>query len=179
MTRKRSPVDAAFRRVEILRTIVRAERLRAEAAPFDRRCLDLGIIEEDTPRDRAKATIADTFNEIEALLDHLSIAHMAAAFEEAAKAKMTTIIGEARKAIEKGRGGRGRWPVDLVRGTETFEGLRDLGAVLRLDVDEDRAFRLIREVRNGFSHGARISAAPVITGNDTRDSLGDLLDRIR
>ena len=111
MAKTRNAVAAAAERIAILREIVGRERARAEANPDADRNVALGITEEDQPRDEARARIAKVFDELGYLIDHLNIAHMAASFEEAAVARMATVIGESRKAIERARtNGTGRWP---------------------------------------------------------------------
>lgn len=117
MSRPSASVEDAFRRIDILRNIVRAERSRAESKPFDRRNLDLGLVETDTPGAEVRKEIANTFDELQALLDHLAVAHMAASFEQAAKSRMSAVIGSARRAIERDRRPAGRWPTSCVAWT--------------------------------------------------------------
>lgn len=178
MPKTSNAVSDALRRIDVLRGIGRAERLRAESKPFDRRNRDLGLVEQDTPSGQVGRQIAQTFNELQALLDHLAVAHMAASFEEAAKNRMGTIIGGARRAIERDRKPAGRWPANLVRRADSFDGLKDLGSVLPLTLDEDAAFALIRSVRNRFGHAVQVDRPPAITGEDALPIFEDMLERI-
>ncbi len=179
MAKKRNPVEAAAERIAILREIVARERTRAEANPDARRNVELGITEQDQPADEARARIAEVFNELGYLVDHLNVAHMAASFESAALARMANIIGEARSAIDKSRKGSDRWPSNLVRRITTFEGLYDLSEVMALDAETQEIFSVIRKVRNRFSHSPQIDAPPAVTGDETLATLSDMLARFK
>jgi hypothetical protein len=118
-------IARAFRRISVLKAIIAAERTRAESNPIDSRNVKLGIVEPDLSRGDAKNRIQETFAEIEMLLDQLHITHLAAAFELEAKSKINNAIGTARSAIAKDRRNKPSWHERLVRGAESFEGLRN------------------------------------------------------
>lgn len=179
MARKRNPVEAAADRVAILRAIVERERRRAEANPDDARNVELGLVEEGQTRAEARARIAEVFDELAYLIDHLGVAHMAACFEAAALARMATVVGEARSAVERARKGAGRWPANLVRGAGSFEGLHDIGTVMALDPETQAMFSAIRQVRNGFGHAPKLDGPPLVTSSEALETLRDLLARLR
>lgn len=178
MARKPTAVDAAHRRIAILRAIIRAERKRAESKPFDDRNEDLGIVAPGTPHARVPAEIAATFDELDAFLNHLGVAHIATSFEEAAKERLKTVIGQARTAVATLGRGEQRWPANLLRSLESFDGLGALSSVIPFKGDEETAFKLIRRVRNDFSHATKTTGTPAIASDDTRAVLSDLLSRI-
>lgn len=179
MAKKRNPVEAAAGRIAILREIVNRERQRAESKPDDARNLEFGLTEEGQTRAEARERIAEVFDELGYLLDHLNIAHMAASFEAAAMARLTTVVGESRSAIERARKAGGRWPANLVRGMNSFEGLHDIGAVMALDPEMQAMFSAIRQVRNAFGHAPKLDGPPIVTGSDAQDTLLDMLAMLR
>ncbi len=99
MAKKQNPVEAAAGRIAILREIVNRERRRAESKPDDDRNLELGLTKEGQTRAEAREQIAEVFDELGFLIDHLNIAHMAASFEAAAMARLTTVVGESRTPL--------------------------------------------------------------------------------
>lgn len=179
MARKRNAVEAASHRVAVLREIVGRERGRAEGNPQDTRYVEIGITEEGQSRDQARAQLAQVFDELAYLIDHLNIAHMAAAFEAAALERMKTVIGEARSAVERDRKGSDRWPGNLVRNLKSFEGLYDIGGVMALDAETVATFAAIREVRNKFGHAPNLDRPSAVTGGDALETLSEMLAKIR
>ena len=179
MARLKNAVEAAAERISIIREIVNRERIRAEAKPEDQQNIEIGITEIGQTREEARTQITIVFDEISYLLDHLNVAHMAASFEQAAKARMATIVGEARSAVEKARKDKARWPANLVRGTKSFDGLNDIGSVMGLDCTMQAMFTAIRKVRNEFSHAPTLNVPPAVTGLDTQETLSAMLDHLK
>lgn len=179
MPEKEPSILAAYKRMAILKAITGAERTRAESNRYDQRNLELGIIEPDQPRTNLENKIRTLFNQIELLLDHLTLLHMAASFESEAKVRLDTVAGAAHKTIQGSRERSGGWATRLVRGADSFDGLYDIGEVLGLTASDLNAFKTIRKVRNAFSHGVALETVPPITAEDARDVLVATLARIK
>ena len=104
---------------------------------------------------------------------------MAASFKMEATARLSTLVGEARKAIENDRAPGDRWPSNLVRDAKSFEGLYDIETLLSLSGDEKASFKAIRLTRNGLSHGVPLGRIPSITADDARSTLLQAREKLK
>jgi hypothetical protein len=164
-------IARAYRRISVLKAIIAAERTRAESNPMDPRNVKLGIVEPDLSRIDAKDRIEETFTEVEMLLDHLHITHLAAAFELEARNKINNAIGTARSAIAKDRKNKPTWHERLVRGAESFEGLHDIEDLIAPPTETLNDLVQIRKSRNKFCHGVAMKDLPSIEPQRVYDLL--------
>ena len=181
MAASSNPVEQAFRRCDLLARLIQLEYDRARANPTDARYAKLGITElgAKVNIDEATRQIDEVFGDLVALVDHLSILDMAAAFEWLFNARIGTAVGTARKTLrEKHRrpalAGRAR----LVRNTTDFEGLRDITTLIDADLSQQviALLNTVRENRNRFAHGTDIRNPPTILKNEALAALNEALD---
>lgn len=172
-----NPIDEAFDLVAVLRAIVSAARRLALSRPFDPQNFALGILKPQRfkDRDEAEREIVAIFNALELLLDHFSILHMAAAFEQAAVVRIGNGLGAARAAIEKGRKPTDRWPAKMLRDAKDYQSLEGISALLGLSAEDKILFDRVRKVRNELGHGVPITNVPGITAEDARSVLIEAL----
>lgn len=175
---KISAIDKAFIRVGIIKAIVRAERRRAESDPKSERNIEFGVIEVGLQKQEAQAQIAESFNDIELFLDHLHVAHLAAAFESMAKARLGAVIGESRKAIRSARKSRSTWPEHLVRNLGSVSGLKDLSDLLPMSSQALADFDNLRVCRNDFDHGSETGAMPSLSSGEAYDLLREIISNV-
>lgn len=176
MASKRNEVERAFRRVAILKVLVSKERQRAEAQPVAQRNIDLGIVEPDQPTSIAKQEIRETFNELQMLLDHLHVTHMAASFESEALPRLGKALGDAKTAIAAARFAKDPWPTKMLRRLDSFEGLRDIEQLLNLPSTAQSTFESVRKARNKFSPGVKLSQLPGVDATTTLELLTAMLE---
>lgn len=182
MAEEPTPVDQAFERCRLLASVVAREYERARANPTDARYADFGVTEQGMNKADAKRQIEQAFGDLEALIDHLTILDMAAAFEGLFKARIATAVGAARKTL------RSKYPnsalaarAGLVHDAEEFQGLRDITKLIDADLDDHVKERLesIRKNRNRFAHGAVLSSPPTIFREDARDALNEAVSLLQ
>jgi len=167
-----------------LSRLIVLEYERARANPLDRRYTDLGITKWGGLPKKADAqkSIEEAFGDLQALINHITILDMAAAFEGLFKAQIATAVGEARKTL-KGKhketvlAGRER----LVREAKDFQGLSNIMELISPNLDERDKERLesVRENRNRFTHGTDITAPPTIRSDDAREALNNAIDLLK
>lgn len=179
-----NPVEQAFRRCALLARVIELEYARARENPTHPRYADLGITEIGQKRDKATtlALVEEAFDELVALVDHLTILDMAAAFENLFGTRIATAVGAARKTLAE----RHRRPAlagreGIVRETKSFEGLRDITALIDTDLSQEfkSLLGLVRDNRNAFAHGTDIRNAPTILKEQARDALTEAVGLLR
>lgn len=114
-------------------------------------------------------------NDIEIFLDHLHVAHLAAAFESTAKARLGSVIGETRKSIRAARKSKSSWPENLVRTPDSFGGLRDIIDMISTDSQLERDFNAIRICRNELDHGSPTEGIPPVSSDEALSILKNVL----
>lgn len=180
--RRPNPIDAAFRRGQMLTQILKWVREQALANPAQPRWADLGLTAAYETREKSVAELNAAFDQLFGLLEHLAVLDMAASFEIASQRRITTRIGEARSALnESAKRGRSAPHLDkLLRGSGDYESLKSFEDLIAGYADRGmvEAFALVRAARNNFAHGTDILSAPVIDRERARDNLKDVLDRI-
>jgi hypothetical protein len=176
MAKEPTPVDRAFERCKLLAQVVALEYRRARANPLDDRYATLGITERGELKADAVHQIEEAFSDLEALVNHLTILDMAAAFEKMFNARIATAVGEARKTLR----GKHRGPVlagrdGIVREMEDFRGLSNITNLIGADLDEQVKKRIesVRENRNRFAHGTDLTTPPTIPREEARDALNE------
>lgn len=179
MADRDDPVDAAYGRMAILKAIVADERSRAERDPFGERNVELGITAQDQPHGEVRARIGTLFNELEVLLDHLTVFHMAASFEMAAKARVDDAVDAARTLLKESRRLRQGWHQSLIRDPKGMRGLHAIGQVLGLSGTDQQRFNAIGSARNLVAHGISLDTGPPIAAEDVRAVLVETLARLR
>jgi hypothetical protein len=174
MARKPTPVDHAFGRCRLLANVVAREYERARAHPTDERYVDLGVTELGAKKAEAQRKIQQAFDDLVALVDHLTILDMAAAFEGLSNAQIATAVGEARKTLEgKHRNSALAWRKRLVREPADCQGLSNITNLIGPDLDErvKKQLESVRQNRNQFAHRTALSNPPTILQKDARDAL--------
>lgn len=172
MTFAPSEIEIARRRVDILKKLVRAERKRAQDNPISERNVSLlGIIEPGTSHRDAKEILTQTFNELELMLDRLSLAHMAASFEFEASRRIERAITESAAAIENQRSGDNPWPINLLRQVTDFHGLKSMEDLVVMNERQRQVFKSLRKARNDFVHTGKVDKAPEITDVEALEIL--------
>ena len=173
-------VDQAFQRCRLLARLVELEYERARAYPTDARYVDLGVLEIGKKQEKVKALvqIEAAFGDLIALVEHLTILDMAAAFERLFATRVATAVGAARKTLKE----RHRYLTlasreKLVRETKDFEGLNDIATLIEADLSQEvkELLKIIRENRNKFSHGTDIQNPPTILKEDARAALNEAI----
>ena len=177
--KKITEVQKAYERVAVLKRIVEQERVRAETNPLAQRNVDLGLVQLDLPYQKAKDQISRYFSELTSFLDHLHVAHVAAAFEQEAKARVATTLGEARKTIKLARKGQADWPVRLLIGMEQVDGLKSLENILNFDGIDTKLYRDARLCRNNFGHSVDFDQTPAITSLEAAALFVSLVETIK
>jgi ribosomal 50S subunit-associated protein YjgA (DUF615 family) len=176
MPRPSSPVDQAFERCSLLARLIDSEYDRARANPTDERYVNLGVIERGEKVAKAKAQIEQAFDDLVAIVEHLTILDMAAALERLFKARIATAVGEARRTLrEKHRGDALAARVKLVREIEDFQGLNDITKLISADLSGEMQEQLdkVRENRNRFVHGTDLRNPPTILKEEAQAALNE------
>ncbi|RVU15334.1 hypothetical protein [Methylobacterium oryzihabitans] len=174
-----TPIDAAYRRGQILMAILTRLREQALANPAHPRWVELGLCPAYETKRQAVADLQATFADLLGLVGHLTLLDMAASFEVASQARLGTRLGEVRSALAAG--GRKRvlppYALRLVRDRDEFGSLRAVAALLDGEADEALldAFDAVRQARNNFAHGTEILSAPVADPDAARDTLNAVL----
>jgi hypothetical protein len=172
-----TPIDKAFERCRLLARLIDLEYQRARGTPTAKRYIDLGVIRQEDKIEEAREQIKQAFDELVALINHLTILDMAAALEHLFKARITTAVGEARKALRtKYRGRRALAAREkLVREIDDFEGLSDITKLISSDLSGEMQQLLdkVRENRNRFAHGTDLRNPPTILSEDARAALNE------
>jgi hypothetical protein len=100
MAINQNPIDRAFERCRLLSSIVEEEYRRARGNPTDSRYVNFGITQQGgRKREEAEQQIREAFTDLVALVEHLTILDMAAAFERHFNARVSTAVGAARKTL--------------------------------------------------------------------------------
>ena len=175
MVGKRTQVDRAFERCRLLARVVALEYERARANPTDARYATIGVTQQGARKAEAERQIEEAFDDLVALIDHLTILDMAAAFEGLFNARIATAVGGARDTLRR------RYPntlagrADFVRETDDFQGLSDITKLIEADLDGQVKERLVsvRENRNRFAHGTDLCNPPTILQEDARNALNE------
>jgi hypothetical protein len=178
-----SPVDQAFKRYRMLAHLMEFARERALSNPTDPRNVTAELTLSGLSPREARRSIEDAFEELGGLLNHVALLDMASAFEGHFRARLGTAIGEARKVVRERH--RSNIPLHahregLIRDTEEFQGLADIGRLIgdRVSAEVHERWEVIRRNRNSFAHGTDIRRPPTITGEQTRETLGEIFEAL-
>lgn len=178
---KRTLIEEAHRRGRILSAVLVQARERAKSDPLNGKWADCGLVNQGDKKDVALATINETFDRLSEFISYITILDMAASFEEAARRRMTTHVGEARKRLE------GKKPFELpfykqkfMRDPADFGSLAAIWGLLesQAGVDATANFEAIREVRNLIAHGSQPQGPPKIDVDTALETLDDLFNQI-
>ena len=153
---------------------------RARANPTDDRSVELGVIPRGGKKEKARALrqIEEAFDDLVALVEHLTILDMAAALEKLFNARISTAVGEARKTLrERHRRSTLAAREKLVRETEDFQGLNNIETLLSTDLSGEmqELFKKVRENRNRFVHGTDIRNPPTILEGEAQTALNEVI----
>lgn len=177
-----NPVDAAFRRKEMLVQILKWVRTQALANPAQSRWAELGLRSAYESKERSVSELNDAFDQLFGLLEHLAIIDMASSFEMAGKRRLSTRIGEARTALRDSakKGASAPQLEKLLRASEDYDSLKEIENFVSQYIDKTvlDSLALVRSARNNFAHGTDILSAPVIDSDRARENLKDVLDLI-
>lgn len=177
-------VDQAFNRCELLAKLVEWERQRAAANPFDERYIALGIIKRGEKMRKLETlkSIHATFDEIAALVEHLTILDMAASLEHLFQSRIATAAGEARKTLRSNYNSSvlAAQP-KIVREADDFKSLAEIVRILSENLSKETQEKInkVRENRNIFAHGTNIRVAPTILKEDARAALNEAVELLK
>lgn len=175
-----SPIDRAFERYQILSRILDRARQRALADPTNEANVELGLTVRGQRREDARSSISDYFEDLGGLVNHVALLDMAAAFEGYFRARLGTSIGEARKVVRERY--RSNIPLHaqregLIRVADEFQGLAEIERLIggQMSPEIRGVWEIIRKNRNSFAHGTDIRTPPTVTGEQTRETLNEVL----
>lgn len=170
----------ARRRSVILAAIVERAREEATRNPFDKRWLELGLVEQGQTSVEARQRIAKVFDELQGLLNHVALLDLTRAFELLARARIGNRLGQARGdlAVSSSKGKLPAYHERLLPRLEDFQRLVDYLNLLEGHVDEDlsAALRVIKESRNTFAHGGDVTVPPKVGADEAMAHLQAALD---
>lgn len=175
-------IEAAYRRRQMLCSILIWTRRQAIANPADKRWAAIGLASAFESKAETQQELNASFDELFALVEHLAILDMASSFEVASQRRLGTRVGEARSVLaNRARKGQSADVLGyLVRQTESFGSMKAVEDFCRFFIDKAviDELALVREARNNFAHGTDILSAPVIDVERARTNLNKVLDSI-
>jgi hypothetical protein len=142
----------------------------------------LGIIQDGDKKADAVKRIEEAFSDLTGLVDHLTILDMATALEKSFSERITTAIGEARKALnEKFHASSLAARENMVRDGASFEGLNEIVALISASLSGEIRDTLdkVRQNRNRFAHGTDLRTPPTVLSDDARAALNEAFALLR
>jgi hypothetical protein len=179
-----TPIDRAFARCHLLALIIQSEYVRATANPTNSRYDEsgFGVTKVGDTREVALPKIRQAFDDLVALVEHVTILDMAAALEELFKSRIATAIGAGRKTLrEQHRGDALAARAGLVHDVDDFQGLAEIAKLIAADLSPETQGLLnkVREDRNRFAHGTDLRLLPSVQKDEARAALNEAVDLLR